>query len=118
MPLKQGMLDTKVAVIDTESDNIYGNGSVNLKTEEIDYRIRTEGKHPTVGSVPAPINISGTLKDPTILPGAEAAVRGGAAAVLGTILTPLAALIPTIQLGVGEDTDCGELIHRVTTGKP
>lgn len=118
MPLKAGVLDTKVAVIDTESDNIYGNGAINLKTEAIDYRIRTEGKHPTVGSIPAPINISGTLKNPTILPGAEAAVRGGAAAILGTLLTPLAALIPTIQLGVGEDTDCGELIHRVTTGKP
>ena len=118
MPLKQGVLDTKVVVVDTESDNIYGNGSVNLKTEAIDYRIRTEGKHPTVGSIPAPINISGTLKNPTILPGAEAAVRGGAAAALGTLLTPLAALIPTIQLGVGEDTDCGELIHRVTTGQP
>jgi AsmA family protein len=118
MPLKAGVLETKVVVIDTEADNIYGNGSVNLKTEQIDYRIRTEGKHPTVGSIPAPINISGPLKSPTILPGAEAAVRGGAAALLGAVLTPLAALIPTIQLGVGEDTDCGELIHRVTTGKP
>lgn len=118
MPLKAGVLETKVVVIDTESDNVYGNGSIDLKTEAIDYRIRTEAKHPTVGSIPAPINISGTLKNPTILPGAEAAVRGGAAAVLGTILTPLAALIPTIQLGVGEDTDCAELIHRVTTGKP
>lgn len=118
MPLKQGVLDTKVAVVDTEADNVYGNGAINLKTEAIDYRIRTEGKHPTIGSIPAPIDISGTLKNPTILPGAEAAVRGGAAAILGTLLTPFAALLPTIQLGVGEDTDCGELIHRVTTGKP
>lgn len=63
----------------------------------------------------APIRITGAFKSPEIAPGAEAVARGDLAALLGTVLTPLAALIPTIQLGVGEDTDCGELIHRVTT---
>lgn len=115
MPLTAGVLDTRVAVIDTESDNILGDGSVDLKTERLDYQVRTVAKRPAVGSVPAPIRITGPLKSPAIAPGAEAAARGGAAAVLGTVLTPLAALIPTIQLGVGKDTDCGELIRRVTT---
>lgn len=115
MPLKDGVLGTRVAVIDTESDNILGDGSVNLKTERIDYRIQTVAKRPAVGSVPAPIHITGPLKSPAIAPGAEAAARGGLAALLGTVLTPLAALIPTIQLGIGEDNDCGELIRRVTT---
>ena len=36
--------------------------------------------------------------------------RVGAAAVLGVLLTPLGALIPTIQLGLGKDTDCGRLV--------
>ncbi len=115
MPLTDGLLDTRVAVIDTESDNILGDGSVNLKTEELDYRIETVAKRPAVGSVPAPIRLVGPLKSPAIVPGAEAAARGGLAAVLGVVLTPLAALVPTIQLGVGEDNDCGELIRRVTT---
>lgn len=115
MPLVDGVLDTRVAVIDTESDNILGDGAIDLGSERLDYSIRTVAKRPAVGSAPAPIRITGPLKSPAIAPGAEAAARGGLAALLGTVLTPLAALIPTIQLGVGEDTDCGELIHRVTT---
>jgi len=33
-------------------------------------------------------------------------------AALGVVLTPLAALLPTIQLGLGKDNDCGALIRR------
>jgi hypothetical protein len=40
--------------------------------------------------------------------------------VLGVFLTPLGALLPTIQLGLGKDNDCGELLQtaRQTRNAP
>jgi hypothetical protein len=36
--------------------------------------------------------------------------RAGAAAGLGVVLTPLGALLPTIQFGVGDDNACTQAI--------
>jgi hypothetical protein len=41
------------------------------------------------------------------------AIRVGAAVVLGVLATPLAALIPLIETGPGEDSDCKALIASV-----
>ncbi|MDP1627842.1 AsmA family protein [Parvibaculum sp.] len=112
--LEKGVLRTRTLYVDTEKANIVGTGTVNLKDETIDYRIVTEPKQPSIGSVAAPIDIEGRLKDPGIGPDAEAlAARAGTAAVLGALLTPLAALLPTIQLGLGEDNDCAESVTRL-----
>ncbi len=111
MPLQQGVLNTRVMVLDTTEANVVGSGSVNLRDETIDYQIKTDPKHFSIGTLPAPIDIKGPLKSPSIMPDpGQLASRGGVAAVLGTLLTPLAALLPTIQLGLGEDTDCGKTI--------
>jgi len=36
--------------------------------------------------------------------------------VLGVLLTPLGALMPTFQLGLGEDSDCKSLLADVLAG--
>lgn len=36
---------------------------------------------------------------------------------LGIIATPLAALIPTIELGLGQDSDCSALIAEAKSGE-
>jgi hypothetical protein len=84
---------------------------VNLRDEQLDMQLRTESKHFSIGSLPAPINIGGTLKNPSIRPGAELALRSGAAVGLGFVFPPLAAL-PTIQFGTGEDHRCDQILAR------
>lgn len=112
--LKKGELLTRTFFLDTTQANIVGTGKVDLRSERIDYRIETEPKHFSVGALPAPIDIDGPLKSPSIGPDAGAlAARTGPSAVLGILLTPLAALIPTIQLGLGEDNDCTGSIAAV-----
>ncbi|PTU30182.1 AsmA family protein [Stenotrophobium rhamnosiphilum] len=119
MGLKQGQVSTRTLLVDTTEANIIGGGSVNLRDELIDYRLKTEPKHINIGSVGTPINIKGTLKDPKIrLEAGALTARGAAALALGTLFTPLAALIPTIQLGLGEDNDCGALLKRVGAPQP
>jgi AsmA family protein len=74
-------------------------------------RLSTEAKHFTIGTLHAPINITGTLKKPSIMPGAELLARGGAAAGLGIAFPPLA-LLPTIQFGTGDDHRCDNLLAQ------
>lgn len=117
--LKQGQMDTRTMLIDTSEANVIGTGSINLRDEQLDYALKTEPKHMNIGSVAAPIHIKGTLGDPKIgVDATSLTVRGASALVLGTLLTPIAALIPTIQLGLGEDNNCVALLKGVNPPKP
>ncbi|MCF8470998.1 MAG: AsmA family protein [Parvibaculum sp.] len=112
--LAGGSLKTRTFYLDTEEANIVGKGTIDLDAETLDYRIETEPKKPSIGALPAPINITGRLKDPSIGPDPETlAARAGASTILGVVLTPLAALLPTIQFGLGEDNDCTQSIRRM-----
>jgi uncharacterized protein involved in outer membrane biogenesis len=115
--LEKGDLTSRTLLVDTTEANVVGKGHVDLAHEQVDYQLSTEPKHFSIGSLPAPIDIKGALKSPSIAPDAGVlAARGTAAGVLGVLLTPLGALIPTIQLGLGEDNDCKSLLQDVEAG--
>jgi uncharacterized protein involved in outer membrane biogenesis len=78
--LQQEVATIQAFVLDTKEGVVNGAGSVNLRDESVTLRLRTEAKHFTIGSLPTPINITGTPKNPGIMPGAELLARGGAAA--------------------------------------
>lgn len=112
--LKAGQIHTRTLLVDTTEANVIGSGTINLTDEMIDYELKTEPKHRNIGSLPAPIRIRGPLKSPRVAPEAKAlTIRTGVAVVLGALLTPLAALIPTLQLGLGEDNDCVAMLKEV-----
>jgi uncharacterized protein involved in outer membrane biogenesis len=109
--LKQGILSTKTMILDTSDNITQGSGDVNLRNETLDYRLKTEAKHFSIGTLPAPIAITGPFKSPSIKPEIlPLAARTGIAAALG-VLFPPAALLPTIQFGVGDDPHCAPLTH-------
>jgi AsmA family protein len=111
MPLRHGVLTLKTVVLDTEASIINGTGTVDLNQEKLDLQLRTEAKHFSIGSLPAPIHITGTLKHPNVSAGSEMVARGGLAAGLAAAFPPLA-LLPTIQFGTGEDHRCDALLAR------
>jgi hypothetical protein len=109
--LEQGVLQTRALVFDTDEANILGTGTVDLRNETLDYRITQEPKHFSIGAVHAPIDVTGAMKNPDIKPDPlQLGARLGAAAALG-IAFPPAALLPTIQLGLGRDNNCGALLQ-------
>ncbi|HVT34620.1 MAG TPA: AsmA-like C-terminal region-containing protein, partial [Nevskiaceae bacterium] len=111
--LDKGVLNTRLLLLDTTEANITGSGKVNLDQETVDYQLKTEPKHLSVLILKGPIDISGTLRNPKIRPDAAGiAKRAVPAAILGVLLTPLAALLPTITLGLGEDNNCTRLVHE------
>lgn len=109
----KGILTSDIFVFDTTDSNIEGNAVISLRDETIDARIETHPKDGSPLSVRTPILISGPLKSPGIgLDPAEAGARGAGAAILGAVLTPLAAIIPFIELGLGEDSNCADLLAQ------
>lgn len=110
--LQRGVLSTKTMLIDTNESIISGRGDIDIGHEKLNYVIKTESKHFSIGSLPAPIGISGTFKNPSVGPDvATLGARSGAAVGLGILFPPLA-LLPTIQLGVGDDNRCARLLNR------
>lgn len=110
--LGRGTLQARTLLLDTESAIVSGEGRITLPDERLGLRIRTSSKQPTIGALPTPVAITGTLADPAAAPEVgELAARAGAAAGLAALLPPLA-LLPTIQLGVGENSRCEQLQGR------
>ncbi len=102
--LRRGILSTRSLLLETEDAVLEGRGSVDLRRERVELRVRTESKHLTLGVVPSPLLISGTLKAATAGPERSGGSGGG----LGDVL----AALPTIQLGVGDDPRCERLVRR------
>jgi len=106
LPLNNGIVDTKAFILDTNEARTTGSGTIDFRDQTLNYALTTRSKHFSIGSLPGPIDLTGPLGDPSIRPGTEVVARAGAAAGLGVLLTPLGALLPTIQFGVGNDNAC------------
>jgi uncharacterized protein involved in outer membrane biogenesis len=111
--VNNGMLTSDIFDFDTADTNLYGSAKINLQNETIDAQMEAHPKDASPLAARTPITISGPLKHPRvgIKPG-QLALRGGAAAALA-LLNPLAAIIPFVETGGGEDTDCRGLIQQV-----
>jgi len=109
--LRDGVMHSKTGLVDTELANLKVDGKVDFRDESLQLRLTTEPKRLNVASLAAPIGIRGSLKDPSIKPDyATIGIKVGIAAVVGAVVSPLAALLPTLQLGLGEDSQCAQLI--------
>jgi AsmA family protein len=107
--LRRGALSVDTLMLDTDSNLVTGGGMAGLGKEILDLWMRTDSKHFSIGSLPTSIKITGTFKQPSIMPEVgELAARAGAATGLGVLFPPLA-LLPTIQFGVGENDKCEKL---------
>lgn len=106
LPMRDGIVSTKALLLDTDEGRITGSGTANFRDQSLDFSLTTRSRHFSIGSLPGPINITGPMGKPSIRPGAEVVARAGAATGLGILLTPLGALLPTIQFGVGDDNAC------------
>lgn len=81
-----GLATSKILVMDTESVTIYGKGTVNLATEQLDLYLDPSPKAAAVVDVAIPVSITGPLSKPNVTPEVMAAAKklGGA---LGGVVT-------------------------------
>jgi uncharacterized protein involved in outer membrane biogenesis len=110
--VNKGVMKTKALVFDTTDTDIHAGGTVNFAKETLDLRIRPIPKDVSVGSARGPITIAGTFANPAIKPSGETIGRIAAAVLLGAAAGPLAALIPLIETGPGQNANCSALAHE------
>ncbi len=106
-----GVLTAQRLLIDTGAVQAQGKGTIDLRNETLNLSLSGKPKHLRLLRIAAPITLTGRLDNPK--PGvdlAKAAPQLGAAAVLGAVVSPLAAILPFISLGGTKDADCSALL--------
>ncbi len=115
--VKDGIGQSQLFVIDTAQTRIDGSGSFSLKDEHLDIVIVPKPKRPGILSLRTPVHLFGSFRHPDFgLDQGRLALRAGAAVALA-LVNPLTALIPLIETGPGQDTDCARLLAPVQGAK-
>jgi uncharacterized protein involved in outer membrane biogenesis len=108
--LKDGDAEAEHVVFDTENVVVTGEGRITLGDEKLDLNVKGEPKKLRFGRIRAPVNIRGTLRDPSISVSTPAlAKQGAAAAILGAGATPFAAILAFVDPGLAKNADCAAL---------
>ncbi|WP_256788299.1 AsmA family protein [Stenotrophomonas sp. Ste60] len=105
--VNNGVMTSRALAFDTTDTLIIGQGTVDLKQEQLDLLLRPRPKDVSILALRSPLRIGGSFKDPSFRPDFKAlGLRGAIALTLATI-TPPAALLATFEPGPGKDTNCG-----------
>lgn len=109
--VKEGKMIADALIFDTEVTTLVGSGSIDLGQETLDLKLLQKTKNTSPLALRSPIYIRGSFARP------EFGIDKGpvAARVIGAIalamVNPLLVLIPLIDAGPGEDSDCRQLIR-------
>lgn len=109
---QQGIVKPEVALIDTPVTLVLMDGKVDLQQEQLDLRFVAKPENASPFTARSPILITGTFADPNIKPKAApiaARVLGGIALAF---INPLAAIIPFLDPGSGDQSPCGEALRE------
>ena len=110
--IRKGVANSRLLVVDTEVSTLSGKGTINLGTEAIAMVVKPTPKTTTL-SVAVPVEVGGTLANPTFTPVKLAALRKIAGvAALATGAGALPVLMGLGESG-GEDNPC----LRIASGK-
>src|SRR5690606_22342164 len=102
-----GVMTARALALDTTDTIIVGEGTVDLRDETFDLVLKPRPKDRSILALRSPLVVDGTFRDPGFRPDmARLGLRGAIALTLGSIAPP-AALLATLELGPGEDSDCG-----------
>jgi len=111
--LHDGDAQTEHLLADTPDVIVTGDGKIDLGDEKLDLNLRGQPKKLRLGRIRAPINVRGTLRHPEVSLSTPALVKqGAAAAVLGAVATPFAAVLAFIDPGLAKNADCAGLTQE------
>lgn len=111
---KDGMLNTNVFVFDTQVVNVAGDGTINLKSEEMNLKLNPEPKDRSLASLNAPLFIKGTFGEPKFAPEWKRVGAKGIGAVVMGLLSPALAVLPLMKEGKDKESPCAQLIADAT----
>jgi uncharacterized protein involved in outer membrane biogenesis len=116
--IKNGIATSRAFLIDSEHSTLFGNGSVNLGRERINFLFEPTPKTATL-NVAVPVKVEGPLTNPGYRLEKSQAARK-AIGVVGLFVFPPAALIGLGELGTGEENPCLRIAREgvVSARKP
>nr|WP_295661677.1 AsmA family protein [Polymorphobacter sp.] len=83
------------------------NGQFSFKDESIALSLRGKSKELSLFSGQSPIGVGGYFAAPKVNPiSKELLARGGASVLLGIVATPIAAILPFVDLGTAKNSNC------------
>lgn len=107
LAIQGGIATPRQAVFDNPDSTIRVNGTINLRDETLDLRAVSRPKDFSPFTLRTPVKVTGTLADPSFgIDGERLAAKAAAAAVLGAVAAPLAALVPFIDRGKKVEDPC------------
>lgn len=113
--VKEGVMNGRALIFDTEITTIIGSGTIDLGEEKLDLTLNQRTKDTSPVALRSPIHIRGSFARPEAgVDKGRVAARALGAALLGMV-NPLLALIPLIDAGPGQDSDCAQLVRDART---
>lgn len=117
--IRDGLMSAENVTFDTQNVLIKGQGDINLGREELNLQIKGDPKKLRFGRLRTPITVKGHLLKPSIgIDAGSTAKQGAVAAALGTLLTPVAAVIAFVDPGLAKDQNCSALIAEADSKGP
>ena len=111
----KGVVTPDLLVVDSAAVVITGDGTVDLREERYDLRLKGNSTRPSLFALGGPIVIRGTFRAPIVGPAiGPLAARIGAAVGLGAVAPPLA-LLALFDFGNAADVDCRALNEQART---
>ena len=108
--VKDGVMDSRALVFDTDIVRIDGGGQIDLDAERLDLDIVPKSKKVSLVALRTPIRVRGSFARPEVdLDKGKLALRGLGALALGAI-NPALALVPLIEANTADDSECRKLI--------
>lgn len=110
-----GVLRANRIVFDTKPVVVTGSGTVNLDSERMAFRMQGHPKEFRLVRLMLPVTAEGPIRAPKlgVEPG-KAIAQGGVAVALGSLLSPLAAILPFVDPGLAKDANCAGLLANAS----
>jgi uncharacterized protein involved in outer membrane biogenesis len=106
-----GLMVTRTFVVDTDEAAITADGSINLSDEQLNLTLRPQTKSLRIFSLRAPLHVTGPFNAPKVsVDKGVLAMKAGGALALAAMAAPIAALLPLINAGPGQDSACAKLL--------
>jgi uncharacterized protein involved in outer membrane biogenesis len=117
--IRDGSMNAENITFDTQNVLIKGKGDIELGPEELNLEIKGDPKKPRLTRLRSPIEVKGHLLKPSVgLDVGSTVKQGVVAAALGTLLTPLAAVIAFVDPGLAKDQNCAQMIAEADNKGP
>lgn len=108
--VKQGVMQSRTLMLDTDITRLTATGNIDMGTETLDLTLTQKSKKLSLIALRPPILVRGNFAKPKAsVDKTKLASRGLGAVLLGAV-NPVLALIPLVEMGKNQNSECARLI--------